>query len=61
MIYVRYASSETKCICFHCEEMPEGSPLRLVATFNDDEVAKAWNYLHRLSSLLSSEAIRGRT
>jgi hypothetical protein len=60
MIYVRYASSETKCVCFHCEEMPEGSPLRLVATFNDDEVAKAWNYLHRLSSLLSSEPIRGR-
>ncbi len=60
MIYVHYASSRTKCICFHGEEMPEGSPLRLVATFNDDEVAKAWAYLHKLSSPLSSEPIRGR-
>jgi hypothetical protein len=60
MIYVHYASSRTKCICFHGEEMPEGSPLRLVATFNDDEVAKAWAYLHKLSSPLSSEPIRDR-
>jgi hypothetical protein len=61
MIYVHYASSRTKCICFHGEEMPEGSPLRLVATFNDDEVAKAWAYLHKLSSPLSSEPIRSRS
>jgi hypothetical protein len=60
MIYLHYASSGTKCICFHGEEMPEGSPLRLVATFNDDEVAKAWAYLHRLSSPLSNEPIGGR-
>ena len=60
MIYLHYASSGTKCICFYGEEMPEGSPLRLVATFNDDEVAKAWTYLHRLSSPLSSEPIQGR-
>src|SRR4030095_3746943 len=59
MIYVHYASSRTKCICFHAEEMPEGSALRLVATFNDDEVAKAWAFLHKLSSPLSSEPIRG--
>ena len=48
MIYVHYASSRTKCICFHGEEMPEGSPLRLVATFNDDEVALSDDSVSRL-------------
>jgi hypothetical protein len=59
MIHVYYASSGSKCICFHGVEMPEGSPLRLVATFKDDEVAKAWIYLHRLSRPLSSQPARG--
>jgi hypothetical protein len=40
--------------------MPEGSPLRLVATFHDDEVTKAWIYLHRLSSPLSNRPLRWR-
>ena len=60
MIHVYYASSGSKCICFHGEEMPEGSPLRLVATFNDNEVAKAWIYLERLSKPLTSHPVGGR-
>ena len=47
-------------ICAGCHEHEiagfEGVALTVVvATFNDDEVAKTWNYLHRLSCLLSSE------
>jgi hypothetical protein len=60
MINVYYASNGAKCVCFHGEEMPEGSPLRLVATFHDDEVTKAWIYLHRLSSPLSNRPLRWR-
>jgi hypothetical protein len=57
MINVYYASSGAKCICFHNEELPEGSPLRLVATFYNNEVGKAWSYLHKLSNPLSCEAL----
>jgi hypothetical protein len=43
------SNGEARCICFQGEEMPDGSPLRLVGVFGDNEAERAWAFLNRLS------------